>query len=284
MERVKLVNSQTGNSSLSRSFQQGCVYYADLRKNVIGSEQDGVRPMVILQNDVGNKYGNTLIAAPITKEYKGGSSQRRKKSQRTQVIIRANQYDFLQDDSKIITEQIRTIDKKRISSACVGHISDYDYMKLQSATIISLGLVDQHKKSFIQRGDIYLANLGKGMGCEFKGVVPIVVVQNNIGNEHSPTIIIVPIRLDSHAKLPTHVLLDEKNDPYVNIQHEGIILAEQIRTIDKERLISKIGCLSSKKMAEVDESIIKSLALDKKIIEEMNAKNKISHTVLNLIN
>lgn len=263
------------------NFHQGFVYYADLRSNVIGSEQDGIRPMVVMQNDMGNKYSNTLIVAPITKEFTHRRPNQRKKHQRTQVTLNATSYDFLNEDSKIITEQIRTIDKKRIiSPEKVGCLSDDDYIRLQSSAIISLGLVEQHKNSLIKRGDIYLADLGKGVGCEFRGLVPVVVIQNNIGNEYSPTVIIIPIKLSSGAKLPTHVLLEGKSDPLVNINRDCVILAEQIRTIDKERLISHVGLLSTRKMKEVDDSIINSLAIDKRLIEYINTANKISHTVL----
>lgn len=275
------MENQKGRYTSFDGFHQGFVYYADLRKNVRGSEQDGIRPMVVLQNDKGNKYGNTLIVAPITKEYKDRHSKCKKKRLCTQVSLHAEDYDFLHDDSKVITEQIRTIDKKRVvSSEKIGYVNEKDYKKIQSSTIISLGLVESFTTDSCEfkRGDIYLANLGEGIGREFKGFVPVVIIQNNKGNEYSPTVIIVPINLKSEAKLPTHVMLDEGNDPYVNINQKCTILAEQITTIDKERLISKIGHLSDEKMKEVNAAIIRSLAIDKKLIYRMWMKNKISHT------
>ncbi|MEG1529628.1 MAG: type II toxin-antitoxin system PemK/MazF family toxin, partial [Clostridia bacterium] len=85
--------------------KRGELYYADLSP-VIGSEQGGVRPVLIVQNDIGNKYSPTIIAAAIT-------SQLDKAKLPTHIAISAEQYG-LQKDSVILLEQIRTIDKKRL--------------------------------------------------------------------------------------------------------------------------------------------------------------------------
>lgn len=268
-------------SKYASIYHQGDVFYADLRKNTRGSEQDGVRPVVVVQNEAGNRYGNTLIVTPITSQFQTGQfTNQRKKYQSTQVLLNKNQYHFLREDSKIITEQIRTIDKKRVvTKQQVGHLKEIDRLRLQQATIVSLGLVEDYEKRDILRGEIYLADLGKGIGYEFKGLVPIVIIQNNIGNKYSPTTIMVPIKLNSESKLPTHVLLSEEHNPNVNINQMGVILAEQIRTIDKTRLVSKIGQLPDYIMDKVDEAIINSLQLDRGLIYDLNFKKKISHTV-----
>jgi mRNA interferase MazF len=265
-------SSASRYQSKNNHFYQGGIYYGDLGKDVMGSEQRGIRPLVVLQNDIGNLHSNTVIVAPITKEYKFNNPAYRKKLLSTHVSIRSKDYEFLREDSKIITEQIRTIDKKRfLSNKQAGYINISDYISVQMATIISLGLIDiQYKSKGIQRGDIYLADLGKGVGHEFKGQVPVVVVQNEIGNEHSPTVIVVPINLNTCVKkIPTHVLLDEGDNPSVNIRRPGIILAEQIRTIDKGRLISKIGKLPNRKMKEVNEAIITSLSIEQRLISRI---------------
>lgn len=94
------------------------------------------------------------------------------------------------------------------------------------------------------RGDMYFADLGKGIGSEQEGFRPVVIIQNNIGNKHSPTVIIASIsgRVDSKAKLPTHYYIGAEN----GLEHPSIVLLEQIRTIDKRRLKNYIGQLDEK--------------------------------------
>ncbi|MDI3534786.1 MAG: mRNA interferase MazF [Thermosediminibacterales bacterium] len=112
--------------------KRGEVYYADLSP-VVGSEQGGIRPVLIIQNDVGNKYSPTVIVAAIT-------SQIDKAKLPTHVEISANDYG-LEKDSVILMEQIRTIDKKRLREK-VDHL-DSDIMgKVNEAIKISLGLTD----------------------------------------------------------------------------------------------------------------------------------------------
>ena len=94
--------------------RRGDVYYADLRP-VVGSEQGGVRPVLIIQNDIGNKYSPTVIAAAIT-------SQTTKNKLPTHIEIDSKTYG-LKADSVVLTEQIRTIDKSRLKEK-IGHIDD----------------------------------------------------------------------------------------------------------------------------------------------------------------
>lgn len=108
--------------------KRGEIYYADLSP-AVGSEQDGIRPVLILQNDVGNQFSPTTIVAPIT-------SVPKKKSQPTHILI---DYDFLDSKSVILLEQLRTIDKKRLSD-CLGRISSKDMHRVESAVNISLGM------------------------------------------------------------------------------------------------------------------------------------------------
>lgn len=107
----------------------------------------------------------------------------------------------------------------------------------------------------IERGDIYYADLSGGIGSEQKGVRPVVIVQNNMGNRHSTTLIIVPISKKlTKPPLPTHVIFQNEHLDYVSM-----ILCEQLRTIDKKRLKSKISHLDSKIMLEVDHALKISL-------------------------
>lgn len=112
--------------------KRGEIYYADLSP-VIGSEQGGVRPVLIVQNDIGNKYSPTVIAAAIT-------SQINKAKLPTHIEISAIEYG-LQKDSVILLEQIRTIDKKRLREK-IGHLDDDLMDRVNEALSISFGLAD----------------------------------------------------------------------------------------------------------------------------------------------
>lgn len=112
--------------------KRGDIYYADLSP-VIGSEQGGVRPVLIVQNDVGNKYSPTVIAAAIT-------SQINKAKLPTHIEISAQEYGLIKD-SVILLEQIRTIDKKRLREK-IGRLDDELMEKVNEALGISFGLID----------------------------------------------------------------------------------------------------------------------------------------------
>ena len=114
----------------------------------------------------------------------------------------------------------------------------------------------------VQRGDIYLADLDPGVGSEQKGTRPVLVLQNNVGNRFSPTIIIAPITGHIHkGSIPTHVLIKEEIS---GLEKDSNVLLEQIRTIDKQRLITKLGERSKVALMDVEEATRISLGLDKK--------------------
>lgn len=112
--------------------KRGDIYYADLSP-VIGSEQGGVRPVLVIQNDVGNKYSPTVIVAAIT-------SQINKAKMPTHIEISADEYG-LNKDSVILLEQIRTIDKKRLKEK-TGHADEELLNQIGYGLKISLGLCD----------------------------------------------------------------------------------------------------------------------------------------------
>ena len=109
--------------------KRGELYYADLSP-VVGSEQGGVRPILIVQNDTGNKYSPTIIAAAIT-------SQLNKAKLPTHIELRANQFGLVKD-SVILLEQIRTLDKRRLKEK-IGELSPITMSKVNDALLISLG-------------------------------------------------------------------------------------------------------------------------------------------------
>jgi len=110
--------------------RRGDIYYADLSP-VVGSEQGGVRPVLIVQNDVGNKYSPTVIAAAIT-------SRTDKSKLPTHIEVFADKYGLARD-SVILLEQIRTIDKKRLKEK-MGHLDEDVMNRVNDAITVSFGL------------------------------------------------------------------------------------------------------------------------------------------------
>ncbi|MBR3628962.1 MAG: type II toxin-antitoxin system PemK/MazF family toxin [Oscillospiraceae bacterium] len=111
----------------------------------------------------------------------------------------------------------------------------------------------------VKRGDIYYADLSPVVGSEQGGIRPVLIVQNDVGNRHSPTVIAAAItsRLDK-AKLPTHISLDAAT---CGLQKDSIVLLEQIRTIDKRRLKDKMGSIDQTSMSKVDHALSISFGL-----------------------
>lgn len=111
----------------------------------------------------------------------------------------------------------------------------------------------------VKRGDVYFADLSPVVGSEQGGVRPVLIIQNDIGNRFSPTVIVAAITAQiQKAKLPTHVEIDAKR---YGFERDSVILLEQIRTIDKQRLTDKITHLDEEMMDKVDEALQISLGL-----------------------
>lgn len=111
----------------------------------------------------------------------------------------------------------------------------------------------------IRRGDIYYADLRPVVGSEQGGVRPVLIIQNDVGNRHSPTVICAAItsRMNK-AKLPTHVELNRGNCDMIR---DSVILLEQVRTIDKQRLKEKICHIDGELLQKVNEALMISLEL-----------------------
>lgn len=111
----------------------------------------------------------------------------------------------------------------------------------------------------VKRGDVYFADLSPVVGSEQGGVRPVLVIQNDIGNRFSPTVIVAAITAQiQKAKLPTHVEIDAKR---YGFERDSVLLLEQVRTIDKQRLTDKITHLDEEMMRKVDEALQISLGL-----------------------
>ena len=111
----------------------------------------------------------------------------------------------------------------------------------------------------IKRGELYYADLSPVVGSEQGGIRPVLVVQNDIGNKYSPTVIAAAVTSKiNKAKLPTHIEL-----PSYGLVKDSVILLEQIRTLDKRRLKERIGELNEDTMSKVDRAILISLGFAK---------------------
>mgnify|MGYP004499436821 FL=1 len=111
----------------------------------------------------------------------------------------------------------------------------------------------------VKRGDIFYADLSPVVGSEQGGTRPVLIVQNDTGNKHSPTVIAAAITSQTNkAKLPTHIELSGRS---VGLTKDSVVLLEQIRTIDKRRLREHMGRLDAAMMNRVDDAIAVSFGL-----------------------
>ncbi len=112
----------------------------------------------------------------------------------------------------------------------------------------------------MKRGDIYYADLRPVIGSEQGGIRPVLIVQNDVGNKHSPTVICAAITSKMNkAKLPTHI---ELSTLYYDMDKDSVILLEQLRTIDKKRLKDKVCHLDAQIMKKVNSALMISLELN----------------------
>ncbi|WP_290033515.1 type II toxin-antitoxin system PemK/MazF family toxin [Ligilactobacillus cholophilus] len=111
----------------------------------------------------------------------------------------------------------------------------------------------------VSRGDIYYADLSPVVGSEQGGLRPVLIIQNNIGNKFSPTVIIAAITSKiSKPKMQTHVAIEKSKN---GLEKDSVVLLEQVRTIDKKRLRRKVTHLKAKVMKKVDHALEISLGL-----------------------
>ena len=123
------------------------------------------------------------------------------------------------------------------------------------------------KRNTISKGDIYYASLDPIVGSEQNGTRPVVIIQNDIGNKYSPTVLVAPLtsRFKSKPHLPTHVLVKSEH-----IKHNSIVLLEQIRVLDKSRLISYVDTLTKEEIKKLDIGIIKSFNITGECFNDAN--------------
>ena len=115
------------------------------------------------------------------------------------------------------------------------------------------------ENSVVKRGDVFFANLSPVVGSEQGGSRPVLVIQNNIGNKYSPTVIVAAITSRiTKPRMVTHVALEAKK---TGLERDSVVLLEQIRTIDKQRLTDRVTHLDLQVMHDVDEALKVSVGL-----------------------
>lgn len=122
-----------------------------------------------------------------------------------------------------------------------------------------VGHISKEESLLVKRGEIYFADLGEGIGSEQNGIRPVLILQNNIGNKHSPTTIVALITsMGKKLDLPVHCEIDASISA---LPKNSVVLLEQIRTIDKKRLIRKISKLDNTVLGIIDNKLKVSLGL-----------------------
>ena len=117
----------------------------------------------------------------------------------------------------------------------------------------------------VKRGDIFYADLSPVVGSEQGGIRPVLIIQNNIGNKYSPTVIVAAITSQINKnKMPTHVEMDAAK---YGLAKNSVVLLEQVRTLDKKRLKEKIGLADRSMMEKVDEALEISFGLSEDLIK-----------------
>ncbi len=150
---------RTKTKSKVMNIRRGDIYYADLSP-VIGSEQGGLRPVLIVQNDVGNRYSPTVIAAAIT-------SKMGKTKLPTHIDVFADKVG-LAKDSIILLEQVRTLDKRRLKER-MGHLDDEVMQEVNTAISISFGLSEMQSDAYSAGTRVYTGRASKHAATASKG-------------------------------------------------------------------------------------------------------------------
>ncbi|MDR1668560.1 MAG: type II toxin-antitoxin system PemK/MazF family toxin [Oscillospiraceae bacterium] len=132
---------------------------------------------------------------------------------------------------------------------------------MDASVSVRLGsFVPAQQSEQVRRGDIYYADLSPVVGSEQGGIRPVLIVQNNVGNRHSPTVIAAAITSQiGKARLPTHIELSART---YGLSRDSVVLLEQVRTIDKKRLKERMGRLDESLMTQVDSALAVSFGLE----------------------
>ena len=215
--------------------RRGTVYWVRFGETA-GSEQGGLRPALVIQNDIGNRFSPTTLVLPVTSKTKHRLP---------------THYMFVDSRGKkqtICAEQVRVVDKSRVESECFRLNEDQLDGAQRAFEAAVSGLLSNNGDPAIKRGQIYECMMGKGTGSEETGVCPVVIVQNDKGNQYSPTTIVIPLLKPRTQNLPTHARVKL-------IGRNRVAAAEQVRAVDKSRLRRFLGTVPSEEMSKVERAI-----------------------------
>ena len=129
--------------------------------------------------------------------------------------------------------------------------------------------------SKIRRGDMFYADFAPVVGSEQSGSRPVIVVQNDIGNKHSPTIIVVPLTRQPKKPLPTHVVIPKSN----GLDRDSFVLTEQVRTLDRSRFSKYMGHISDEIMCKVNMALVSSIMTLPAFIQSLTASGTTPETI-----
>lgn len=152
---------------------------------------------------------------------------------------------------------------------------DWKAKMIQSQTDHISQIVHAAKRIHVMRSEIWIANLGTPHGSEQRGIRPVLILQNDIGNHFAPTVIVASITNAPKKMMPTHVPISTAES---GLWKDSTILLEQIRTIDKSALDKKTGALTPELMARVEYAVRISLGLDPPILKQSPPPKKLCST------
>ncbi|MGF7535692.1 type II toxin-antitoxin system PemK/MazF family toxin [Bacillus mexicanus] len=218
-------------------------------------EQRGTRPCIIAQNDVGNKHSTTTLVVPFT-------SRKTKSKLPVHVEIKKEEFKNTKlKDSIALCEQVRVIDRRRITYVEKCILSEETMEKIHKALLISFGFGEEKKDK-----KVVFIRLKDGVGSEHRSSnpFPALVIQNQKGNKYSPTLIVAPFGLCKRKKLPTQVYVP--GDQVCRQFKDSVVMLEQIRVIDKSRVVQEIEetHLSEQIHKEIEKAILISFGIELK--------------------
>lgn len=174
------------------------------------------------------------------------------------LLIEYSDEELLKDFVKQMEKGYKEMAEINLEYSKLGSEYVLDDVNEYEAWICGVWLFDM-ANIVVKRGEIFYADLSPVIGSEQGGIRPVIIIQNDIGNRYSPTVIIAAITSQiNKAKLPIHVEISSEE---YGLNRDSVVLLEQIRTLDKKRLKEKIGHMTEKDMKKVDKALAISLSL-----------------------
>lgn len=244
-----------------------CAHHVDLLRaeKSIGTLGGGNHFIEVDKDDEGNLYivvhsGSRHLGVEVASYYQeaGYKVLNRTDDASLQTLVAQMKAEGREKEIQKELKKLKNLKQTSIPKA-LAYVSGELFEQYIKPEKQGVQMMETYRKEDIRRGDIYYADLRPVVGSEQGGIRPVVILQNNVGNRHSPTVIAAAItsRKGKH-KLPTHVNLDA---PVPGLYRDSIILLEQLRTIDKSRLRDKLGSLGEDQMCKLDHALEVSVGL-----------------------